>query len=303
MTPMVSTSSVFKSYRNKDVLRGVDLVVEPGEVCALMGKNGAGKSTLIRILLGLAFPDSGAIEVAGAPPGRSHGRVGYLSENLAIYPHLSAADNLRVASLAAGSPSPTPRQIEEALERVALADVGRKRARSFSLGMKRRLQLAMATLPPRADLLILDEPTNGLDVNGLLLFKEFLASARTEGTTVLMASHALAELQDSITHYAILAGGVVKDRGEWGAPRTGIRQYRVRLAQEDTERAREALAGTGDAEVLAGGESGLLVVRTRLDIRDVHRFLYGAAIIPGSVEEDVATLEDLFRSVENGVMA
>lgn len=297
MVAVVDVNGVKKSYRRKAVLRGLDLVVEPGEVCALLGKNGAGKTTLIRILLGLAFPDEGAVTVVGAPPGRAAGRIGYLSENLAIYPHLSAADNLRVACLAGGHPSPSQSRIEQMLDRVALTDVGRKRAGSFSLGMKRRLQLAMTTLPHHTDLLILDEPTNGLDVNGLLLFKEFLAAVRAEGTTVLMASHALLELQDSISCYALLGGGVVKEQGEWGGPRTGPRRYRITVAHDDRIRARAALEGTPGVEVSSSPDTGTLAVRTDLGLRDLHRILYAAQVIPESVEEDAQTLEDLFRSV------
>lgn len=204
---MIDCSDVTKRYGARTVLDGLSLQVRAGEVCALAGPNGAGKTTFLRLVLGLAKPTGGHLRVLGAGPGVAHRRINYLSEDEAIYPHLSAADNLRVALLARGELAPKREVIQQTLETVALGQTGRKRARSFSLGMKRRLQLAMTSLVHEADLYILDEPTNGLDINGMLWFRQLLGDLKDRGAAVLLTTHSLDDLQDAVTHFAILSDG------------------------------------------------------------------------------------------------
>ncbi|MFV0406940.1 MAG: ABC transporter ATP-binding protein [Propioniciclava sp.] len=297
MAVALSAKDLQKSYKHLTVLAGVELTLHDGEVCALLGRNGAGKSTFIRILLGLAFADSGRAEILGSRPGTQHSRVAFLSENLAIYPYLTAIDNLRVAALSAGRPAPTRTQAAEMLDRVALVDVRRKRAGTFSLGMKRRLQLAMATLSRRADFLILDEPTNGLDVHGLHAFKEFLTEERARGTTVLMASHALLELQEVITSYAVLEQGVIQRRGEWDSHAPTITSQRIQVAAIDLGAATSAVSALGEVRVVS---PTVFTIGGPVPARALYAALHHANVIPEGVEREELSLEDIFQQVVDG---
>lgn len=201
---------ITKRYRSNTVLGPIDLDLEPGRIYGLIGENGAGKSTLIRILMGLSKPTSGAIEImdASTPDGlrQSRAQIGYVPDSSASYPLLSAADNLKARCLEWGLDQ---RQIPRILNMVGLADAGGKRARSFSLGMRKRLDLGIALLgQPR--MLVLDEPTNGLDPLGTIEIRELIKRLnRGLGTTVLISSHNLSELHQTATDYIILSRGAL----------------------------------------------------------------------------------------------
>jgi len=293
-TCAILAKDVRKSYGAKSVLTGLDLSVVPGDICAVLGRNGAGKTTLLKILLGLAPANSGEIRVYGETPGRANSRIAYLCENIALYPHLSARDNLRVAALAGGLPDPAKNDIGETLERVDLAAAGAKPARSFSLGMKRRLQLAMALLIKPADLMILDEPTNGLDVDGLLWLKQLLRDLRREGLSVLVASHAMAEMQDIVTSYAILSDGVIKARETW-SPDSRIVHCHIGVASGDVTRALAALSAETEGAHLTAQRG--VELETTLPQARVHEILHRADVVPEYVTPVVLTLEDVFLSV------
>jgi ABC-2 type transport system ATP-binding protein len=212
---LISCSDLTKRYGRKTVFSGLGLSIPAGGVCALLGRNGAGKTTLLRLALGLARPTSGQISLLGRRPGSANSLVGFMGENVAIYPHLSAVDNLRVAFNSAGLRPPPASSLLELLERVSLSTTGRKPAGGFSLGMKRRLQLATATMVRPVDLLLLDEPTNGLDLDGVTWLRQFVAAAPARGTSVIVSSHDLATLQPLVTHVSILHEGSVVVNAPW----------------------------------------------------------------------------------------
>ena len=206
----VRLAGITKRYRSNTVLGPIDLDLKPGRVYGLIGENGAGKSTLIRILMGLSKPTSGTIEImdASTPDGlrRSRAQIGYVPDSSASYPLLSAADNLKARCLEWGLDQ---RQVPRILNMVGLTDTGGKRARSFSLGMRKRLDLGIALLgQPR--MLVLDEPTNGLDPLGTIEIRELIKRLNRElGTTVLISSHNLSELHQTVTDYIILSSGAL----------------------------------------------------------------------------------------------
>ncbi|MEV1329449.1 ABC transporter ATP-binding protein [Micromonospora costi] len=183
----------------------LDLRVPEGKVFGFLGPNGAGKTTTMRMLVGLVRPTSGRIRVLGCPPGtpRELGQVGALIESPTFYPHLSGVDNLRLAARYAGVPDSAA---DHALARVALSARARSPFRTYSLGMKQRLGVAAALLKePR--LLILDEPTNGLDPAGVAEMRELLRELGRDGRTVLLSSHVLGEVEQVCDRIAVINRG------------------------------------------------------------------------------------------------
>ena len=208
----VETTGLTKRFGGHAAVDGIDLAVPTGSVYGFLGPNGSGKTTTIRMLLGLISPTSGSRRLLGRPiPEASvdvlH-RVGSLVEGPAFHPYLSGRANL--ARLDAADVLADPRtsrtRIDAALDRVGLLAAAQKRYRAYSLGMRQRLAIAAALLAPR-DLLVLDEPTNGLDPQGTREVRSLIASLASDGTTVLVSSHLLAEVEQVCSHV-----GMMRDR-------------------------------------------------------------------------------------------
>jgi ABC-2 type transport system ATP-binding protein len=205
----VATTGLTKVYAGRTVVDGVDLALPSASVSGFVGPNGAGKTTTIRMLLGLVRPTSGTGTVLGHPlahPPRFLPGVGAMIEGPAFTPALSGRDNLLVLARAARLPTA---RVPQVLDRVGLADRGGDPFRSFSLGMKQRLGIAAALLP-QPKLLVLDEPTNGLDPAGIAQMRELVASFRDEGMTVFVSSHLLSEVEQVADHLVMIRrGGLV----------------------------------------------------------------------------------------------
>lgn len=205
----LETEKLSKSYGRFKALDGLDVHVPQGAIYGLVGKNGAGKTTLIRIICGLQSPTSGGFSIYGVPSaGRVNSartRIGAVVETPSIYSDMSARDNLRMQYRVLGLPSEA--DIEKLLKLVGLSDTGRKKAGHFSLGMRQRLGIAVA-LAGSPDLLILDEPINGLDPQGIIEIRELILKLNRElGITVLVSSHNLDELSRIATHYGFINEG------------------------------------------------------------------------------------------------
>ncbi len=202
----VSTSGLTKAYGGRTVVDHLDLAIPEGVVSGFVGPNGAGKTTTIRMLLGLVRPTSGSATVLGAPLGRPTAyldRVGAMIEGPAFTPALSGRDNLLVLTRAGRLPRV---RVDEALERVGLAERAGSPFRSYSLGMKQRLGIA-AALVARPRLLVLDEPTNGLDPAGIAQMRSLIGGFRDEGMTVFVSSHLLGEVQQVADHLVMIREG------------------------------------------------------------------------------------------------
>lgn len=210
MDNVLTTTALSKQYKHTKALDQLSMHVPRGAIYGFVGRNGSGKTTLIRLLCGLQAPTSGSfrlydVENASAGIHLARRRLGAVIETPSFYHHLSAADNLRQQYRILGLPSFA--DIPDLLRLVGLSDTGRKEARNFSLGMKQRLGIAMA-LAGHPDFLVLDEPTNGLDPQGIIEIRELILRLnREEGITVLISSHILDELSRLATHYGIIDGG------------------------------------------------------------------------------------------------
>lgn len=212
MAELILETRCLKKYYGKQLaVNDVSLHIPKGSIYGLLGPNGAGKSTTLKMLTGLLHPSGGEIIVFGEPWNRKHlGRIGALIESPALYGNLTAFENLLVHANLVGLPK---ERIYEVLEIVELKDVGKKLASHFSMGMKQRLGIAIALLG-NPELLILDEPTNGLDPIGIQELRELIRSFPEKGITVILSSHILAEVSQIVDHIGIISEGELKFQGE-----------------------------------------------------------------------------------------
>ncbi|MGY1974014.1 ABC transporter ATP-binding protein [Nocardia gipuzkoensis] len=202
---IVVTRGLTKRYGEHTAVDGVSMSVAAGEIYGFLGPNGAGKTTTLRMLAGLIRPSRGAATIAGHRPGDPAvvRRIGVLIEGPGFYPYLSGRDNLRVLARYRGLGRP---EVEEALARVGLVGRADDKFRTYSLGMKQRLGVGAALLGS-PDLLILDEPTNGLDPAGMAEMRELITALAAEGHTVLLSSHLLGEVQEICDRVGVISQG------------------------------------------------------------------------------------------------
>ncbi len=291
---LIETSALRKSYasrRGRQVaVDSLDLEVPAGGVHGFLGPNGSGKTTTIRLVLGLARADSGGITLFGAPvPGRLTdviGRVGAVVEQPRLFPGFTGRDNLLLLAKSVGLGRS---RVDEVLGAVGLADRAGDRYKTYSLGMKQRLAIAAALLK-KPQLLVLDEPTNGLDPAGIREIRNLVRDLATAGTTVLISSHILAEVQqvcDSVSIIGrgrLLAGGPVADvLSQVGG---GARTFRV--AVDDPAAATRVLAAAGltvrqerDALLVSGAEQASQITRM---LAERGQFLSGLSPVGADLE-------------------
>lgn len=286
---MIRTRALVKRFGAVTAVDGVDLDVRDGDRYGFLGPNGSGKTTTVRMLLGLVLATSGSIELLGSPmPRRATGvlpQVGALVEGPASYAHLSARTNLSLIDAAGhgGARTTRKRRIEDALEQVGLAGVGRKPVKTYSLGMRQRLGLAAALLrTPR--LLVLDEPTNGLDPQGIREVRELLLRLNAAGTTVFLSSHLLAEVEALCTRVGVVDRGRLVLQDDLAAVRRPTGRIEVRTG--DVTAAAQVLGS-----VVEQVESDRLVVRSD-DPAAVNRALVTAGIPVVGLAPERRTLED-----------
>jgi len=295
---VIRTDGLTKRYGSVVAVDGVALDVRPGDIYGFLGANGSGKTTTVRCLLGLVLPTSGTIELLGQamPKAKSDvlPRVGALVEGPGAYGHLSGLDNL-VLHDASGRRPPGPlgggrrerrQRARDALEVVGLESVGRRRAGAYSLGMRQRLGLA-AALMRQPELLVLDEPTNGLDPQGIREIRELLIQLHAAGTTIFLSSHLLAEVEQLCTRIGLL------DRGQLVLQEslTSLRQPtgRIVVVTPDLDRAVDLLGSAVDA-----WDEGRLFVRTSDPARVNERLVTGGVRVT-ELGPERRSLEDVIE--------
>ncbi|MFD2092210.1 ABC transporter ATP-binding protein [Blastococcus deserti] len=288
MTAVIATSALVKRYGRLRAVDGVDLDVREGDVYGFLGANGSGKTTTVRMLLGLVLPTSGDVELLGQRMPRAARRVlprvGALIEGPAHYGHLSGRENLALLDAAGrgGSWRTRSRRVRAALEQVGLGGVGRRPVKAYSLGMRQRLGLAGALLR-RPELLVLDEPTNGLDPQGITEIRELLLDLHRGGTTVFLSSHLLAEVEQLCSRVGVLDRGrlVLQDQLATLTAPTGSTVVHTPVP----ERVRATLDGR------VTSVDGQRVVVRGADPAEVNALLVGAGIPVTALALERPTLE------------
>ncbi|MGN8647324.1 ABC transporter ATP-binding protein [Gracilibacillus sp. HCP3S3_G5_1] len=293
MEYIVQTNNLTKKFGKELAVNGVDLQIPKGEVYGFLGPNGAGKSTTIRMLLGLMKPTSGKVEIFGKDLKSERlnilKKVGSLVENPSYYPHLTARENLEAIRKIVGVPKS---RIEETLSIVRLQDAANKKVKGFSLGMKQRLGIAAALLN-NPELLILDEPTNGLDPSGIIEIRELIKSLPEKyGMTILISSHLLSEMDQIATRVGIITKGKMIFQDSIEEMRM-FAQQQVILKVGQEEQAWRILLANGIKAELAEGAI-LLSDSSDQQVADTVRLLVQQNISIYRVEDNKKSLEDIF---------
>lgn len=253
----IEVRGAVKRYGPIEAVNGVDLTIQTGEVFGLIGHNGAGKSTLFKLMLGLLPATAGDIHIDGAPVRGERFRqvrrqLGYLPENIVLYDNLSGLETLEFFASLKGV---AKGDCASVLERVGLADAAGRRVKGYSKGMRQRLGFAQALLGnPRW--LFLDEPTNGLDPEGIRAFYRILREQRDQGATVILTSHILSEIQERVDRIAIMKTGRIQALGTVASLREEMDLplwFELRLVEAEPDAVRSALAGLHEAVIEAQG--------------------------------------------------
>jgi lantibiotic transport system ATP-binding protein len=287
---VIGIENLEKRFGNVHAVRGVNLNVQRGQIYGFLGPNGAGKTTTIRMLLGLIRPSSGSVQVFGeALSNHTLGRIGALVETPSAYAHLTGRENLEVTRRMLDAPKAN---IARTLELVGLKDAANRTVRGYSLGMKGRLSLAAALLND-PELLILDEPTNGLDPQGIREVRDLVKSLPAQGITVLVSSHLLLEVEQIASHVGIIVAGKMRFSGTLEALRAQS-QPSVAVSVNDPTRALEILAMRGlDARRTVDGIEFYALEQTAA----VNRALLEAGLEVSRLQPRTDSLEDLFLTL------
>jgi lantibiotic transport system ATP-binding protein len=288
---VITIRGLEKHYGDIQAVRGLALTVRHGQIYGFLGPNGAGKTTTIRMLLGLIRPSRGEIRLFGQRLAEQRsvlGRIGSLVERPSAYGHLTGRENLEVVRRMLAAPA---RRVGEVLALVGLAAAADRLVRGYSLGMKGRLSLAAALLGD-PELLVLDEPTNGLDPAGIREMRELIAGFPARGITVLLSSHLLAEIEQVATHIGIIAEGQMRFEGSLEA----LRQHAEGQMVIECDRPAEALALLQHDHPTARLEAGQLLIPSSSSSTAswINRRLVQAGFAVTRLEPGQASLEQLF---------
>ena len=294
----IETSGLTKRFGDQKAVNSISLEVPSGSVFGFLGPNGSGKTTTIRMLLGLAEATEGEIKLLGTEIPKdlekALPRVGALVEGPAFYPFMSGRNNLlRIDAADRFSDSSTRiERVESALDRVGLHNAGNKKVHAYSLGMKQRLGLANALLKPR-DILVLDEPTNGLDPQGTREVRNLIRSLSAEGITIFLSSHLLSEIEMLCSHVAVMSAGKIVAQGLIEDLRNE-EPTRLILRTDDVDLAVETLksAGIGKAKIL--GDQITCEVDPALDVASLNGKLVRKKVSVKEIRLQRSSLEEKY---------
>lgn len=296
---VLKVSQINKSYGGRPVLQTINMEVKKGSIYGFIGRNGAGKTTLMRIICGLAAADNGELQLFGKSTelAAARKRIGAIIETPTLYRGLTATDNLEIQRLLLKKVDKD--KITEVLKMVDLADVGKKKVKDFSLGMKQRLALAVALLN-EPDLLILDEPINGLDPMGIIEIRDLLTKlAKEHGVTILISSHILAELHLLATDYGIIEEGKLVKELTAEQLAEECRQF-IQLATTDNAQAYELLQAKQGLKKMELMTDEIIINDETVQTEAIITLLSGAGIGIQKINKVEQDLESYFLSVIGG---
>ncbi len=292
-TRLIEVVDLSKRFGKTQAVAGLSFRVEPGTITGFLGPNGAGKSTTLRSVLGLVHPDAGSATVLGQPYrqlDRPLHRVGAVLEASEVHPGRSGRNHLRVQAAAAGLPAS---RVEEVLTLVELSAAAKRRVKGYSLGMRQRLGLATALLGD-PEVLVLDEPANGLDPAGIRWLRDLLRSLAAEGRTVLVSSHVLSEVAQTADRVVIIHRGRLIQQASVAEVLAGA-QGATRVRTPDPQRLRELLAGKGASVTDVDG-----ALAVDLPPEQVGELAAANGIVLHELTVESATLEEVFLELTGG---
>lgn len=286
---MIQINHLKKTFgkNRKPVLNDINLTIKTGDFYGIFGKNGAGKSTLFKLILGLQQPTDGTILINERKVSFNK-EIGYLPENIAVYPHLNVRDNLIVSALCADYKL-SPNELKNILISINLLEHQKIKAKDLSLGMKRRLQFAMATMIKPTSILILDEPTNGLDINGVLWLRDYLKNLHKDNKTILICSHSLDTMEELITNYCIMKDGKIMTQGNWN--QNNYSMYEVIFQDTITKQLQQKLKQLGEITHITSHKA---IVRSENSIMTFIMQLHMMKFPVKDVNKYHEKLEDIF---------
>ena len=294
----IKTSSLTKQFGSQKAVSSIDLSVPKGSVFGFLGPNGSGKTTTIRMILGLAAASKGEIELLGHPIPKEleHAlpKVGALVEGPAFYPYMSGRNNLiRIDSADRNSTASTRKQrVDAALERVGLTNAAKKKVHAYSLGMKQRLGLANALLKPR-EILILDEPTNGLDPQGTREVRNLIRSLAAEGITIFVSSHLLSEIEQLCSHLAVMTAGKIVAQGSLAELRNES-QTRLVLKADRIDELVDLLKTQGLTKLSLKPDRVVAPVPSDFDVASLNQLLVKKKFMVSEIRLEQPSLEEYF---------
>lgn len=299
MSTILKTEHLTKRFGKKIAVNDVSMTIERGDIYGFIGKNGAGKTTLMRLVLNLAFPTSGKVELFGQKTfsRKNLGRVGSLVEAPTLFGNCTAWENMKRFSVLYGADD---NEIREILRMVSLSETGRKKVKKFSFGMKQRLGIAIALLGD-PEFIILDEPVNGLDPEGIREMRDLILRLNHEkGTTFLISSHLLDELSKIVTKYGILRDGVLVE--EISAEEVSRKCARkIKIDVDDPDGAKTAITDAF-AQAQTAIENRALFVTTQEDLgAQINKLLLEKGFSVRAVEVIPSDIEGYFISLMGGV--
>ena len=292
---VIEAVELTKRFREVVAVDRVSFTVERGQVFGFLGPNGSGKTTTIGMLMGIMTPTAGRFRLFGAGAPRellaARAKVGATLETPNFYPYLSGRDNLRIAATIKGVGD---ERIDESLETVGLSARGRHRFRTYSLGMKQRLALA-ATMLNDPELIVLDEPANGLDPQGMKEVRDIIRLLAERGKTIFLSSHLLWEVERTCTHVSIVRRGRIVATGTVAEIVGGEVTAVVRAEDDDALLA--ALEAYPGATSVRAAEEGLVVALASDDLASLNRYLAGRGIHVSHLARRHRSLEDAFMDL------
>jgi ABC-type multidrug transport system ATPase subunit len=286
---VIETHDITRRFGDNVAVNNLNLRVRRGEVYGFLGPNGAGKTTTLRMLLGLAKATSGDALVLSRAPGTAEtiARIGALVESPGFYPSLSGRDNLRVLAHHSGTPK---QRIDVVLDQVGLAHRAKDRFASYSQGMKQRLGVAAALLKD-PELLILDEPTNGLDPGGMVEMRSLIRELAHGRRTVLLSSHLMQEVEEVCDRAGVISKGELVREGTIDELRG---QYTLRVVADPLEKARHLVDGLPQVTDVITVDAALRITTDPDSAPAINRELVNAGIAVSEMAPDRATLEEVF---------